>query len=219
MLGRLRHAMVAFEHPGARRVLAWDVRHLLALAPGVAEIPDAAHRTGLHRGLARFARLEPAVRRLRRQVLHNDFSKSNVIVDRRNRDRLTGVIDFGDAVHTAIAIDVATALLNQLPRDVGGERDIFADGRDVLTGYLEIAELDDEELALLPHLVMARVIARAIITHRRARLFPDNAAYIMRNTAPGWAQLAWFLARSPAEVAATFRDFMTSSPRLEEPAL
>jgi hydroxylysine kinase len=217
VLARLRLAMADFDHPGADRSLAWDVRHLLDLAGDLDAIPDPGHRTQLQRGLERFAVIAPAVAELRRQVLHNDFSRSNLIVDGADPNRLAGVIDFGDAVRTAIAIDVSTALLNQLPRDIGDdlEADIFAAGRDLLAGYLELADLTPEELALLPHLVMGRVIARAIITHRRAALFPDNAPYIMRNTEQGWTQLEWFLARSPAQVSAIFND---RSPNLEESA-
>lgn len=218
LLGQLRHATAGFDHPGASRALAWDVRHLLKLGPWLTEVPHPERRAQLERGLKRFAAVEPALSKLRRQVLHNDFSKSNLLVDPANPERLTGVIDFGDAVRTAIAVDVSTALLNQLPRDLGDDldRDIFAPGRDVLAGYLEVADLTEEELELLPHLVMARVVARAIITHGRAALFPENAQYIMRNTGPGWEQLAWFLARSPAELSTTLRDIRDSSPSLEE---
>ena len=119
---------------------------------------------------------------------------------------LTGIIDFGDATRTAIAIDVATALLNHLPRDGGpAERhrltgDVFEDGRDVLDGYLARADLTPGELRLIPHLVMARVVTRALISTHRAAQFPDNAAYLLRNTEPGWAQLDWFLDHSVAEV-------------------
>jgi Ser/Thr protein kinase RdoA (MazF antagonist) len=95
---------------------------------------------------------------------------------------------------------VATALLNQLPPEAGP--DIFAEGRDLLRGYLSVAELTAQELALVPHLVMARVVARALLTNWRARIMPDNATYILRNTQQGWSQLAWFLARTPAAVSA-----------------
>ena len=121
---------------------------------------------------------------------------------------LTGVIDFGDAVRTAVAIDVSTALVNQLPRDAAENpvEDLFAAGRDVLRGYLRYADLTDEEMALVPHLVMARAVARALITIRRAELFPHNTTYILRNTEQGWAQLEWFLARDPEEISRTFTD-------------
>ena len=215
VLARLRLAMADFDHPGADRALPWDVRHLLDLAVDLDVIVDPDRRAQLERGLGRFATIAPAVEDLRRQILHNDFSRSNLIVDRDDPERLAGVIDFGDAVRTAIAIDVSTALLNQLPRQVDDlDADLFAAGRDLLAGYLELAELTAEELELLPHLVMGRVVARAIITHRRAALFPDNAPYIMRNTEQGWMQLAWFLARSPVQVSATFSD---RSPSLEGP--
>jgi len=212
LLGRLRHAMAGFDHPGASRVLAWDVQHLTRLAALLDAVPDERRRAQLRRGLERFAALSPKLRGLRRQVLHNDFSKSNLIMASDDPDQLVGLIDFGDVVRTAIAIDVATALLNQLPRDVNApyDVDIFADGRDLLAGYLEVADLTSTELELLPHLVMGRVIARAIITHHRASIFPENERYIMRNTEPGWEQLAWFLSRSEADASATFVDFMTS---------
>jgi hydroxylysine kinase len=208
VLARLRLGLEDFDHPGADRVLPWDVRHLLDLAGDLHAIPEPRHRAQLERALERFAEIQPAVEGLRRQILHNDFSKSNLIAARSNPDRLLGVIDFGDAVRTAIAIDVSTALLNQLPRDLGEDLsgDMFAEGRDLLTGYLELAELTAEELALVPHLVMARVAARAIITHGRAALFPENTTYIMRNTNQGWAQLEWFLSRSPEQVSDTLRD-------------
>jgi Ser/Thr protein kinase RdoA (MazF antagonist) len=211
LLGRLRLAMEGFDHPGAGRVLAWDVQHLLRLADLLPMIPDDARRADLRRGLERFATLSPRLETLRRQVLHNDFSKSNLIADSDDLDRVVGVIDFGDAVRTAVVIDVSTALLNQLPRTVraGREEDIFSEGRDVLAGYLEVADLTRGELELLPHLVMSRVVARALITHHRASLFPENARYIMRNTEPGWGQLAWFLSRTEAEVSATFADVVT----------
>jgi Ser/Thr protein kinase RdoA (MazF antagonist) len=184
-------------------VVAWDVQHLPALRPLLASIPDPGRRAQLARGLDRFALIEDQVAGLRRQVLHNDFNKSNLLADPDRPGVLTGVIDFGDATRTAIAIDVATALLNQLPRVTGPARlsgDIFGDGRDVLRGYLSRADLTPGELRLIPHLVMARVVARALISTHQATQFPGNAAYLLRNTEPGWAQLAWFLDHSMAEV-------------------
>jgi len=166
---------------------------------------DPRQREVLAAGMARFVSIESRLTALPTQVLHNDFSRSNIVVDHASPAFVTGIIDFGDAVRTAVAIDVSTALLNQLPRDAAQNpvEDLFADGRDLLSGYLRQASLSDEELALVPHLVMARAVARALITLWRARLFPENATYILRNTEQGWAQLDWFLARSMDEVSET----------------
>lgn len=201
-LARLRLAMAGFSHPHDGREIAWDIRHLPKLAFLLDGIAEPEHRRLLERGLERFLALEDRLKACRTQVLHNDFSRSNIVADRARADFITGVIDFGDVVRTAIVIDVSTALLNQLDRD--GGPGMFDAGRDLLAGYLGVADLTDEELALLPHLVMGRVIARALITTWRAAQFPDNAAYIVRNTHQGWAQLGHFLALPVDQVSATF---------------
>ncbi|WP_338563681.1 phosphotransferase [Erwinia sp. E_sp_B04_7] len=208
VLGRLRLACTGFSHLGDSRVLAWDVQHLKELQHLLPEIADEEQRALLEQGMDRYLALLPRIRALRTQVLHNDFSQSNIVVDHDASAFVTGIIDFGDAVKTAIAIDVSTALLNQLPRNAQGERgeDIFNAGKDLLAGYLKVTELTEEELELIPHLTMARVIARTLITHWRVKLFPENEPYIMRNTEQGWAQLRWFLAHSVEEVSASLKN-------------
>jgi len=204
VLARLRLAMADFAHPGSLRTLAWDVRHIASLTGLMENVTDPAHRKPLEAALNRYMPLTAQVDGLRRQVLHNDLSCSNLIVDHDCCEFVTGVIDFGDAVHTAIAIDVSTALLNQLPRDAnacGLGVDLFAAPKDLLRGYLSLADLTEEELRLIPHLVMGRLIVRALLSLWRAQLLPDNATYILRNTEQGWAQLDWFLARSPEEIS------------------
>lgn len=199
-LARLRLGMADFSHPAQNHELAWDVRHLLKLEHLLEHVADELHRNALMRGLSRFALVEQRLAHCRLQVLHNDFSRSNIVVDHGSPDFVTGIIDFGDAVRTAIAVDVSTALLNQLP--LQSRADLFLEGRDLLRGYLRVADLHDEELLLIPHLVMGRVIARALLTIWRASRFPENRTYILRNTEQGWAQLDWFLARSVDEVSA-----------------
>lgn len=211
VLARLRLAMAGFDHPAAGRVLAWDVQHLASLEGLLAHVTDADQRLALTAGLRRFDEIAPRLKACRRQVLHNDFSQSNIVVDRDDPAFVTGIIDFGDTVTTAIAIDVSTALLNQLPRQPLADpesSDLFAAGRDILRGYLPLADLTEEELRLIPHLVMARVVARALLTIWRAGLFPDNQTYILRNTEQGWHQLDWFLSRSMAQVSDALSDFL-----------
>lgn len=201
-LATLRLAMAGYRHAMDGREVAWDVKHLLKLEPLLDEIGDGDKRALLAAGLERFAGVVGRLRRCRSQVLHNDFSKSNIVVDPLQPAFVTGVIDFGDAVRTAIAIDVSTALLNQLPSqpvDV-----FFGDGLDVLRGYLRIADLTTEELGLIPHLVTSRIIARALLTTWRGRLFPDNAPYILRNTEQSWFQLRWLMSRPMDELSDNF---------------
>ncbi|WP_395405546.1 phosphotransferase [Arthrobacter sp. UC242_113] len=205
VLARLRGATASFSHPAEHRLLVWDVRHAGALNPLLDEVRIPWQRELLEEGLGRFADIAGRLEGLRSQVLHNDFSKSNIFVEHGHPDFVRGIIDFGDAVHTAIAVDVSTALLNQLPRFATDEPafDLFGPGRDLLRGYLRHADLTPEEFSIIPHLVMGRVVSRALITLHRAALFPGNSTYILRNTEQGWNQLKWFLARSPEQVSQT----------------
>ncbi len=192
VLARLRLAMAEFSHPADTRAVAWDMTNLMSLRGLVGQIDDAKRRRQIEIGLARFAEIEPRLARSRAQVLHNDFNKANILVDPSSPTFVSGVIDFGDTVRTAIAIDVATAMMNQLSSEPDGG-DMLADGRDVLTGYLTVADLTDDELELIPHLIMARVVTRALLSTALAKLVPERAAYVLRNTERGWHQLDWLL--------------------------
>jgi hydroxylysine kinase len=205
LLARLRLALAEFSHPAASRVLAWDIQHLLSLEGLLSEVADGAQRRMLEAALARFAAIDGRVKATRKQVLHNDFSQSNIVVDPALPGFVSGVIDFGDAVRTSIAIDVSTALLGQRPGLTDGE--FFGHGRDLLEGYLAVADLTAEELGLIPHLVMGRVVARALLSIALAHAVPANAAYVTRFTHQCWPQLDWFLSRSADEVSSQFEHF------------
>lgn len=203
VLAKLRHSMVDFAHPADGRTLAWDVTNLLDLSDLLEFIPEGNKRAWTIRALEHFAEIKPRLDLCRRQVLHNDFNTSNLVVDHGNPQFLTGVIDFGDAVRTAIAVDVSTALMNQMPKTVDAQdlQDLFDRPRDVLRGYLRHAELTEDELRLIPFLALGRLAVRALLTCWRAQLFPENSRYILRNTEAGWAHLEWFSAMSTAQIA------------------
>jgi len=203
LLAQLRRATAGFSHPADQRVLAWDVKHLSSLRHLLKEVPNARHRDALSEAMERYSSIEGRLAACRTQVLHNDFNTNNIVVNHDSPDFVTGIIDFGDAVRTAIAVDVSTALMNQLPHVTPADLtiDIFDAARDVVRGYRRHADLTEVELELIPHLSMARVVTRALLTTWRAQLFPENSEYILRNTGQGWGQLEWFLSRSNSEIS------------------
>ena len=206
VLARLRLAMAGVQHRADGRFVAWNVQNFLRLDTLLEHVKDPGRRRSIAEAMSRFAALAERIASLRRQVVHNDFNRSNIIVDRLRPEFVTGIIDFGDCVRTAIAIDAATALLNQLPRNASEQSsaDLFSNAHDLLRGYLRIADLSDEELALIPHLIMARCATRALITTWRAQLFPDRAKNILRYTESDWSNLEWLLSRSNDQLSSTF---------------
>ncbi|MER5173527.1 phosphotransferase [Thioclava kandeliae] len=205
VLAELRLALGGFRHPHQSRQLVWDVQHVMRLRPLLGEVSlPPRHQALAGEAFARLAEVAHRIPALPRQVVHNDFYASNIVADPET-GHVTGVIDFGDVVESAVAIDLAVALMGQILKAFTPDQDIFANAYPVLAGYLERAPLSDEELAIIPHMVMARVLVRAVMTQYRAALMPENAPYILRNAAPSWAQLQWFLARPTAEVEAILR--------------
>ena len=209
---RLRLAMADFHHLRESRFVAWDVQNLASLAGLLPHIADETHRSFVSRALGLFEDIRPRLDLCRRQVLHNDMNTSNLVVDAADPSIVSGVIDFGDAVKTAIAIDVSTTLMNQMPKTLVAEDgvDPFEAPRDVVSGYLRHADLTDEELTLIPFLALGRQATRALLTSWRASLFPDNAAYILRNTQAGWGHLAWFHSLSPQQIGDLLHMFRSS---------
>ena len=204
-LAQLRHGLAGFAHPGADRTLIWDVRCLPDLRALLSFIDAPSHRARAETAMARFVELLPAIAALRTQILHNDFNRSNILAVSRQDETIAGIIDFGDALRTAIAIDVSTAMANQLPLEVTSDAATFLCApRDVLRGYLNHADLMPEEVSMLGHLMMARLLLRALISTWRAMVFPENRDYILRYSQVTWEQMTWFVERDVKTVSETF---------------
>jgi 4-aminobutyrate aminotransferase-like enzyme/Ser/Thr protein kinase RdoA (MazF antagonist) len=182
---RLCLALRSFFHPAAGRELLWDVRSAPRLRPLLEEIADPSRQALLARVLDRFEeRVQPEWSRLRGQVVHGDFNLDNLLLD--ENDRLSGILDFGDCCHTALAADVAVALASFL-RGRPAE-DVFRVARIALDGFASRLPLEPLELELMGDLVAARLAAIVSISAWRSRRYPDNAAYI-----EAWDDDSWNL--------------------------
>ena len=115
---------------------------------------------------------------------------------------MAGVIDFGDATVTALCNDLAIAVANLL----GDGPDPFGPGLDVIAGYHAVTRLTTAELKLLPDLILGRIVARIIISQWRAERFPENRAYVLRNTPRAWEHLHRLLSIASEQTAARIQE-------------
>ena len=161
--GRLGRALRGFVHPAASYPIAWDIRRLPQLRRCLPAV-DAERRTALEAVLDRFDhRVEPELRELRAQVVHNDLAPGNVLVD--DSSAITGITDFGDMTHTALVCDLAVAAADVL----SGREGALELVPEVLAGYDSVTRLEPGELALVADLMAGRCAAAVLITAWRTR--------------------------------------------------
>jgi Ser/Thr protein kinase RdoA (MazF antagonist) len=198
-VGRLSQAMAGFEHPSADRVLAWDLQRVGGLRPQLEHVVDPRTRDDVQAELDRFDAITgPGLAAVRHQVVHNDVNVDNVVVDEGGD--VSGILDFGDIVRTAVVADLAVAMSYAVGADGSLERDDLDPWRapdDVARGYLTARDLDDDERDLLPHLVRARLAQRLLVNSWLAASNPANAHYTARSVADATRALRR-LAAAPA---------------------
>jgi 4-aminobutyrate aminotransferase-like enzyme/Ser/Thr protein kinase RdoA (MazF antagonist) len=195
---RLCVALRSFFHPAAGRELLWNPRAAPLLRPLLDEIAEPGRTALATRALDRFdERVLPNWERLRAQVVHGDFNLDNLLLD--DRGRVSGILDFGDCCHTALAGEVAVALASFL-RGRPPE-DAFRVARLALDGFSARLPLEQLELELLGDLVAARLAAIVAISAWRSRRFPENAGYIEAWDEDSWQLLSLLDELGPDEVA------------------
>ena len=198
---RLNQALRGFFHPAAGRKLLWDLRNALELRTHTRAIADPARRKLVENVLDRFERrAAPRWPGLRAQVVHGDVSLDNVLLD--ERDRIAGIVDFGDIGHTAQVADFAIGLASLLRGR--SSADVFRVARIAIDGYSSRTPLELEELDVLADLVATRLAAIVTISAWRSQRYPDNAKYIQAWDADSWALLEFFDATGADEVAREF---------------
>lgn len=202
MLARLTIALRGFFHPAAGHDLHWDLKHAGELRGLLTHVPDKKRRRLAELFLDSFDKhAGPQLGRLRAQVVHNDLNDYNVLVDPTNHDRVAGILDFGDMVHTALVNDLAIAASYRL-----------TDGRDPLgavsefvAAYHAVLPLEPMEIDLLFDLMTTRLVTVVAISGWRAQRHSENRDYILRNNALSWARLERCAAVSRAQAQQTLR--------------
>lgn len=183
---RLGLALRGFIHPRAIRRLPWDVQHAARVRPMTGSIAGTQARSAVTAVLDRFdAAVAPRWGLLRAQVIHGDLTADNVLADEDGL--ITGIVDFGDVTHSALAGDLA-AVLDSL----GARRDqaeMFRAARLVLDGYERLLPLEPIELELLGELWAARAAVTVAIGSWRAASGLEDPAFSERFTGSALAMI------------------------------
>ena len=176
LLARLGLVLKDFEHPGSNPPSAWDMKRAASLQDLLVYVEDPKLRQLVEKALDQFiTRVKPVLDTLRTQVIYNDMNLGNVLMDKEQPDRISGLIDFGDLVKSPLIIDLAIAAAYQL----GEGDDPLADALPMIAGYHAIRPLQETEIHLLTDLIRTRLITSLLIGSYRSNLFPENKEYIL----------------------------------------
>lgn len=199
--GRLDRTLADFDHPAIHRDFPWDLANgLRTVNEYISLIDDPSMRETVEDLIARFEReTSPLLPRLRRGAIHNDLNDYNLLVE--GGERIGGVVDFGDLVHSytvgELAIAIAYAVL--------GKKDPLATACRMVAGYHAENPLTEEEVAALFGLICLRLCVSVCMAAHQHRQRPDDDYLLIsqepiRRTLPMLVNIPWRFAE------ASFRD-------------
>ncbi len=191
-LGAMDRALVGFSHPAQDRPLKWDLQRAgEVVETHLAYVSDRKKRELLERSAKNFMdRLAPLVPDLRTGVIHSDANDHNILVSELGPDddpdgrTVVGLLDFGDAVRSFIAGEVAIAGAYAML----GVGDPFLVASQIVSGYAEAFPLLEAEIEALVPLMGMRLCASVSISAHQKRREPDNS-YLTVSEAPAWELL------------------------------
>jgi 4-aminobutyrate aminotransferase-like enzyme/Ser/Thr protein kinase RdoA (MazF antagonist) len=160
MLAKLGRALHGFFHPSADHPLAWDLKRLDLLADLVPAIGDPDQRRAVEQAIERFVQhVKPKLTGLRSQVIHNDVSFHNTVVDLGAPFEVAGIFDFGDLIYAPLIQDLAVTA-SEVPVS---RRDPLARSAEIVAGFDRVTPLEDAEFELLPDLIASRLALGILI--------------------------------------------------------
>ncbi len=150
-LGKMDTSLQTFSNPSMHREYTWDIASSLNARNKVSYIKDAEQKRMVDYFLLQFETIvSPHLFSLRKGYVHNDANDYNILT---NGEIVTGLIDFGDMVYTAIINNVAVACTYAML----DEPDPMVAASLVVKGYHEQFPLEEKELDLLYYLIAARL--------------------------------------------------------------
>lgn len=159
-LAKLNIALRGFFHPAARHAIAWDSQNLDQLASLCDYLEDVSVRDIAVKCLDRFSEMvKPRLSGCRAQVIHNDVSFHNALIDPDNPYEISGIFDFGDMLFAPLIQDLAVTAA-EVPI---GSKNYFGRAADIVAGFNEVTPLESQELELLPDLIIGRLVIGLLI--------------------------------------------------------
>jgi len=199
-LGKMDLELQSFNHIAAYRPdTAWDLKNALLAKKHLPLIGNPEIRRIADYYFMLFeSEVQPILGDLRKSVVHQDTHRYSVLVN--SNDRVTGIIDFGDTVHTATIFNLSVAAYDAILDRTDGLDMVAA----LVKGYHSEYPLTGQEISLMYFLIGARLaVYTAMAAHFRVTQ-PDNVHAQLKSKSVS-AALKYWISVNPARAEDTLR--------------
>jgi 4-aminobutyrate aminotransferase-like enzyme/Ser/Thr protein kinase RdoA (MazF antagonist) len=204
-LGQLSDALASFDHPAIHRDFYWDLSRGFDIVHAHAPlIEDEALRGFVLRTTGHIrARDGRRLSYVRRSAVHGDANDFNVLVVAEGADepRVTGLIDFGDMVHSHTVAEPAIAIAYAVLDHPAPLRAASA----IVRGYHAAHPLTSDELSVLFGLVQLRLCVSVCVAAYQQRQRPGDE-YLSVSQGPIHRTLPALAAIHPDAAEEAFRE-------------
>ena len=182
--GSITHLLETFDYPEAHREFEWDITQSLWTKKYLTIFSEEEKNLILHfQNL--FESHKKAYSALRKSVVHNDINDHNIIVSSDlTQPKVSGIIDFGDTLHTQVINDVAitcTYAMMEHPDPLGA-------ALPIVKGYHKAFPLEDDELQHLYNCIAMRLVISVTKSALSKEKDPDNS-YLTVSETQAWTLL------------------------------
>jgi 4-aminobutyrate aminotransferase-like enzyme/Ser/Thr protein kinase RdoA (MazF antagonist) len=183
VLGSVGAALAGFTHAGLKRDFKWNLMHAAWIEAEFSCIPDPERRQIIEDISADFAALEPALKALAQQAIHNDANDYNILVTGTlgTPRRVSGLIDLGDMCAAPRICDLAIAAAYVVLDHPAPEEALAA----LVAGYHAAYPLTPQEVDLVWPLLRMRLAVSVVNSTLMAAKTPADP-YVTISQAPAW---------------------------------
>ncbi len=197
-IGAMDKSLKDFSHPAMHRQYSWDISRASDATNKLKHIKNHEKRRIAGYFLLQFdSEVLPQLHSLRHAYIHNDANDYNILVD---DTMVTGLIDFGDMVYSALINNVAITCTYAM---LGSDNPLNAASL-VLKGYHESYPLTTAEIDLLYYLIAARLCISVTQSAYNYSLDTNNEHHFITEK-PAWDLLYQLIKINPIKAQDTFR--------------
>ncbi len=204
-LAKMNLALRGFFHPAAQHPLGWNIQCFDQLKGLEIFIGDDEVKQQILEVMTRFeTEVKPNLAGCRTQVIHNDVSFHNTVVDPDNPTVISGIFDFGDMIHAPLIQDLATTT-----SEIGaGCIDSLAQCAEIVSGFHAVSPLEDIEFKLLPDLMATRLAMGIMIDawSSSEAQWNDDREYLIGWHEKSIAMLEIIQTTGPKQIETLFRN-------------